>query len=149
MFSRAVEATGAAAPLAARVQMQAPASADAEAVPAVRRVLEGAVAHHGVLALDYEDRDGQRSRRQVEPVAFVEVASRWYLLAWCRLRGEARCFRLDRILRALDTGATVPPWQVEDLLAPEPASPPPLPGTTTTSASPRSQRRHRRLPARR
>ena len=124
---RATAAGAEAARLAARVQMLAPI--DPEAARAVALVIQEALAREHVLALDYEDRHGQRSRRQVEPVAFVEIASRWYLLAWCRLREEARCFRLDRIRRALDTGAPVPPWQVDDLLgaAPPPGARGPLP----------------------
>ncbi|MDP9397500.1 MAG: WYL domain-containing protein [Actinomycetota bacterium] len=102
-----------------RVQVVAPA--DPGGFPAVPVVIQAALAHEHVLALDYEDRHGQRSRRQVEPVAFVEIADRWYLLAWCRLREEARCFRLDRITRVLDTGVPVPPCQVEGLLPAVPA----------------------------
>ena len=105
-FSPGATAAGADAPsLAARLQVLAPP----EVARGVSLVVQEALAREHVLALDYEDRHGRRSRRQVEPVAFVEIASRWYLLAWCRLREEARCFRLDRIRRALDTGARVPP----------------------------------------
>jgi len=35
--------------------------------------------------------------RTVEPLGVVFYAAGWYLVAWCRLRGDLRHFRLDRI----------------------------------------------------
>lgn len=35
--------------------------------------------------------------REVEPLGVVFYAAGWYLVAWCRLRGDLRHFRLDRI----------------------------------------------------
>ena len=42
--------------------------------------------------------------RDVEPMGTVFAGSVWYLVAWCRLRGEVRHFRLDRI-RKLELSA--------------------------------------------
>ncbi len=74
-----------------------------EASPVVRTVITAALDDRRVLWLDYEDRHDEVSRRAVEPVALVETEGHWYLLAWCRVRDDARCFRLDRIRRAIAT----------------------------------------------
>jgi predicted DNA-binding transcriptional regulator YafY len=89
-----------------------PIPAPVDAPRPVPAVVRQAVDSCRVLALDYEDRSGRRSRRVVEPVTLLEVDGREYLAAWCRLRQELRCFRLDRIQRALVTGeiAPPPPW---------------------------------------
>ncbi|WP_238425883.1 helix-turn-helix transcriptional regulator, partial [Micromonospora parastrephiae] len=41
--------------------------------------------------------------RDVEPLGYLGNSRHWYLVAWCRLRDELRCFRTDRIrdVRAL------------------------------------------------
>jgi predicted DNA-binding transcriptional regulator YafY len=35
--------------------------------------------------------------REVEPLGVVFYSNVWYLVAWCRLRGDMRHFRLDRV----------------------------------------------------
>ncbi|WP_405486486.1 helix-turn-helix transcriptional regulator [Nocardia sp. NBC_00511] len=59
--------------------------------------VEQAVLARRVLRLDYLDRSGTYSTREVEPVALLHGSNGWYLLAWCLLRDEPRNFRLDRI----------------------------------------------------
>jgi predicted DNA-binding transcriptional regulator YafY len=60
--------------------------------------VETAVAERRVLELDYVDRSGQRTeRRRVEPYGLAGGQDHWYLMAWCRLRGGGRSFRLDRM----------------------------------------------------
>ncbi|PWU53621.1 transcriptional regulator [Micromonospora globispora] len=56
-----------------------------------------AVAARRVLRLRYADRSGADSSRDVEPLGYLGNSRHWYLLAWCRLRDELRCFRTDRI----------------------------------------------------
>ena len=48
----------------------------------------------------YRGRDGEETRREVEPDALVNVGRRWYLVAWDRGREDWRTFRVDRIDRA-------------------------------------------------
>ena len=62
--------------------------------------LQRAVAERRVIALDY--RGGARqevTRRAVEPLGLVYYANNWHLIAHCRLRGDMRDFRTDRIQR--------------------------------------------------
>jgi predicted DNA-binding transcriptional regulator YafY len=71
-------------------------------LPRVAPALVDAVSGDLVLALDYVDKHGAVSQRQVEPLGYVGGPEGWYLVAWCRLRGGVRAFRLDRV-RAVTT----------------------------------------------
>jgi predicted DNA-binding transcriptional regulator YafY len=53
------------------------------------------------LRFSYEDREGQASRRLVEPHRLVHAARRWYLVAWDCERAAWRTFRVDRIVGSL------------------------------------------------
>ncbi|MEO6881003.1 MAG: YafY family protein [Mycobacteriaceae bacterium] len=54
---------------------------------------------------DYRSRDGQDSRRHVEPYRLVSTGRRWYLVAHDLERGAWRTFRVDRIITVRGTGA--------------------------------------------
>ncbi|GAA4567656.1 YafY family protein [Micromonospora coerulea] len=69
---------------------------DGPATP-VPAVVADAVTARRVLRLRYADRSGADSVRDVEPLGYLGNSRHWYLLAWCRLRDELRCFRTDRI----------------------------------------------------
>jgi predicted DNA-binding transcriptional regulator YafY len=68
--------------------------------------LQGAVARRRVVRMEYRGRErAEATRREVEPLGLVFYGGRWYLVAWCRLRGDLRHFRLDRI-QSLETTAS-------------------------------------------
>lgn len=71
------------------------------AVPPDREFLwpiQRAVALQRVLHLDYQAKGREQATpREVEPLGVVYYSQAWYLIAWCRLRGDFRHFRLDRI----------------------------------------------------
>lgn len=69
---------------------------DGPATP-VPALVADAVAARRVLRIRYADRAGAGSVRDVEPLGYLGNPRHWYLLAWCRLRDELRCFRTDRI----------------------------------------------------
>ncbi len=77
-------------------------------------IQEAITARH-VLRITYRDRHDRETVRHVEPVAFAATRTEWYLMAWCRLRGGARAFRVDRILTADDTGEPASPRSYRDL----------------------------------
>ncbi len=52
----------------------------------------------------YRRRDGEKSRREVEPHSLVNLGRRWYLAAWDRGREDWRSFRVDRLTRPAATG---------------------------------------------
>ena len=68
-----------------------------------------------MLRITYRDRHDRETDRDVEPVAFAATRTEWYLMAWCRLRGGARAFRVDRIRTAQDTGEPASPRSYRDL----------------------------------
>lgn len=76
---------------------------------AIPTLIEEALVKGEVLALDYLDRYGTVTERTVEPVLFLAGVNGWYLVAWCRLRGSLRTFRLDRIAAVNPTGELAPP----------------------------------------
>ncbi|MEV0248627.1 WYL domain-containing protein [Nocardia sp. NPDC050712] len=69
--------------------------------PAVRpeavATLGTAAARHEYVGFTYLDRDGQVTRRRVEPYRAIHLHLRWYLLAWDPEPADWRTFRLDRI----------------------------------------------------
>jgi predicted DNA-binding transcriptional regulator YafY len=77
-------------------------------------IQEAITARH-VLRITYRDRHDRETARDIEPVAFAATRTEWYLMAWCRLRGGARAFRVDRILAAADTGEPASPRSYRDL----------------------------------
>jgi predicted DNA-binding transcriptional regulator YafY len=57
------------------------------------------------IAIGYVDRHRKSTSREIEPQFLYLSLPVWYLLAWDRLRGAVRFFRIDRIKSAapLDT----------------------------------------------
>jgi predicted DNA-binding transcriptional regulator YafY len=64
------------------------------------------------LRFGYRGRDGQRSRRLVEPHALIAHGRRWYLLAFDPSRSGWRTFRVDRISSPAPSGARFSPRNV-------------------------------------
>lgn len=55
------------------------------------------VAERRVLRITYRGRERDETARDVEPLGVICAGAAWYLVAWCRLRGDVRHFRVDRI----------------------------------------------------
>lgn len=66
--------------------------------------LHEAVVEHRVLRLEYADAVGRASAREVEPLCLAFWGGAWTLGAWCRLRGDFRNFRPDRVAAFEATG---------------------------------------------
>jgi predicted DNA-binding transcriptional regulator YafY len=82
--------------------------------PPVPRVIADALSARRVLELGYADRHGTVSRRLVEPLGYVGGGGEhWYLVGWCRLRDDARVFRIDRITSVRATEETAPPRELD------------------------------------
>jgi len=88
---------------------------EAPAAATVPLAIQEAITARHVLRITYRDRHDRETVREVEPVAFAATRAEWYLMAWCRLRGGARAFRVDRILAADDTGEPASPRSYRDL----------------------------------
>lgn len=89
----------------------------------VERAVRAAVARRLVVVLDYVDSHGEGSRREVEPSGLVRGTDGWYLVGWCRLRGDGRAFRLDRISNAELTDQPALPRVIRDLVPDVPPGP--------------------------
>ncbi|WP_437879414.1 helix-turn-helix transcriptional regulator [Pseudomonas sp. LRF_L74] len=68
-------------------------------------LLQQALSHRRVLCFGYQgvNRD-EATEREVEPQGLIYYMERWHLIGWCRLRGDYRDFRTDRMrdVRMLD-----------------------------------------------
>ena len=71
----------------------------------IAETLWRAVRDNDVLHVHYKDVGGIETEREIEPQHVVVGPNGSYLTAWCRLRGEERVFRMDRITRAEPTPA--------------------------------------------
>jgi predicted DNA-binding transcriptional regulator YafY len=65
--------------------------------PGALAVLARACRDHEEVRFDYQRRDGEGSRRLVQPHALVSGSRRWYLVAWDVRRSDWRTFRVDRL----------------------------------------------------
>jgi len=66
--------------------------------------LHAAIEARELLLLDYRDGDDRVTAREVEPLCLAFWGGVWTLGAWCRLRGDFRNFRPDRIAQVRETG---------------------------------------------
>lgn len=104
--------------LARRVMHMTPADPGVEILPlggeGISRAIEEALLRRRVLKLDYVDKNGTLTSREVEPGVFLGGRGGfWYLVAWCRLRDDVRVFRLDRIAAAVVSAERAPDRPLE------------------------------------
>lgn len=57
----------------------------------------------------YSDREGKKTRRDVEPHSLVNSGRRWYVVCWDLKRDDWRSFRVDRISRPQAVGTRFTP----------------------------------------
>jgi len=93
--------------LAERVRFIGPEAGTAPAPP-VPVIIEESLVRRRVLRISYRDKEGAGTEREVEPLMFLSGQHGWYLFGWCRLRGDVRAFRVDRIVAADETGEPAP-----------------------------------------
>lgn len=80
--------------------------------PQILTTLAATTRDHERVRFLYSGRDGERSRRDVEPHALVTIGRRWYLVAWDPQRDAWRTFRVDRVDRPQATGARFKPRKI-------------------------------------
>lgn len=76
--------------------------------PQIPMAVQRAIAEQVVIRIEYLDREAVATQREVEPMGVVALDDDWYLVGWCRLRDDARSFRLDRVRGAELTGESAP-----------------------------------------
>ncbi|HET9680360.1 MAG TPA: YafY family protein [Gammaproteobacteria bacterium] len=74
--------------------------------PATIDDLNAAIINRQVLRLVYRDEGGSESKREIEPLCLAFWGGKWTLGSWCRLRGDFRSFRPDRMNECDATGET-------------------------------------------
>ena len=72
--------------------------------PQCLTTIASACRDHERLRFGYRSRDGEATRRLVEPHSLVNLGRRWYLVAWDCNREDWRTFRVDRISRPAAAG---------------------------------------------
>ncbi len=72
--------------------------------PQCLTTIASACRDHERLRFAYRSRDGEATRRLVEPHSLVNLGRRWYLVAWDCNREDWRTFRVDRISRPAAAG---------------------------------------------
>lgn len=73
--------------------------------------IQKAIMDRNILRLEYENNQGDRSEREVEPIGLAFYSLNWHLIAWCHLRQEYRDFRTSRIL---ELKSTIQPFRKTD-----------------------------------
>lgn len=65
--------------------------------------IQSALAQKQTLTIDYKSiyKNEQTINRVIEPVGICFYSLSWHLIGWCRMRGEYRDFRVDRITRLI------------------------------------------------
>ncbi|MET0763859.1 MAG: WYL domain-containing protein [Blastococcus sp.] len=115
-------------------------SAEATRSEEIRSILEQSVTRRRVLVLEYRDREGSSSRREVEPQLLVRNSDHWCLVAWCRERDAVRWFRADRIYGVELTEETAPRRDLAGVGAPPAAGHPAGRNLRTSPAAPQPPR---------
>ena len=88
-------------------------TADEDVVdPEALSVLAVACRDREEVRFDYQRRDGEDSRRLVEPHQLVTAGRRWYLVAWDQRRNDWRTFRLDRLREPRLAGGHFTPREI-------------------------------------
>ena len=77
--------------------------------PQCLTTIASACRDHERLRFAYRSRDGEATRRLVEPHSLVNLGRRWYLVAWDRNREDWRTFRVDRLASPAPAGGRFEP----------------------------------------
>ncbi|MEE4351190.1 MAG: YafY family protein [Pacificimonas sp.] len=72
-------------------------------------LIDQAIAGRDILSFDYEDQNGARTTRRVQPLGLWFWGKVWTLVSWCETRENFRMFRLDRVRRVVPTGEQFKP----------------------------------------
>lgn len=83
------------------------------------QIVREALAEHRVLAIDYRDKDEQRTQRRVRPLSLEFWGHVWTLTGWCETRDDFRVFRIDRVItieKLVDQFRDEPGKMLQDVL---------------------------------
>lgn len=70
--------------------------------PSLKRIKESMV-NELAVEIEYQTKGAHTRCRIIEPYGIVYWNNNWYVIAYCHLRKEIRCFRVDRIVNVVTT----------------------------------------------
>ncbi len=73
--------------------------------------IQNAIVQKNILRIEYENLNGERSTREVEPIGLTFYSLNWHLIAWCHMRQDYRDFRTSRIQKL---AVTIMPFRKHD-----------------------------------
>jgi predicted DNA-binding transcriptional regulator YafY len=78
--------------------------------------IQRALANKQVITIDYQSlhKDETITNRNIEPIVLCFYSMHWHLIAYCRLRGEFRDFRVDRIKKIALTNEIAPKREIQN-----------------------------------
>lgn len=65
--------------------------------------LQNAIASRQVINIEYQNKNNEVSKREVEPIGLIFYAFNWHLVGWCHMRNDYRDFKVSNILRLRNT----------------------------------------------
>lgn len=65
--------------------------------PNLLACINNAIENTKFVTLEYQSRENEVSKREIEPMALIYKNGKRNLVAYCQLRNDYRTFRLDRI----------------------------------------------------
>lgn len=73
--------------------------------------IQNAIVQKTIVRIEYENTNGERSTREVEPIGLTFYSLNWHLIAWCHQRRDYRDFRTSRIQNLT---VTLMPFRIND-----------------------------------
>ncbi len=70
------------------------------------QICESAVNENKSLSIDYFSREGEHSKRVIDPHVLIFKQNVWYVYAFCHTKQDFRTFKIGRIKNAFFTGKT-------------------------------------------
>jgi predicted DNA-binding transcriptional regulator YafY len=99
------------AQLASRIKLHVPEYSEGNTT--YLATIQSAIANRYLLEVDYRDKSGGSTRRQVAPIGLVFYNFTWHFIGWCQLRQAHRDFRVSRLQHLV---ATTRPFTSQPLL---------------------------------
>jgi predicted DNA-binding transcriptional regulator YafY len=97
--------------LASRIKLHVPEYSEGNT--AYLATIQSAIANRHLLEVDYRDKSGGSTRRQIAPIGLVFYNFTWHFIGWCQLRQAYRDFRVSRLQHLV---ATTRPFTSQPLL---------------------------------
>ncbi|MEO9484000.1 MAG: YafY family protein [Ekhidna sp.] len=85
------------------LQSSVKAYIDKDYTPKYLQIVEQAVSHKNVLKITYQDANGNKSKRIIEPIGITFYSQTWHIIAFCQLRNDYRDFSISRVSEIQNT----------------------------------------------